>query len=72
MAMLSTTVDNFLLSYKDEAIQDRFFVFMMTTFDITRPSDQDEFTSLSLCLYQSSAGISINQAEHIYPNTLLE
>ena len=52
MTIVITMADNFLLSYKDEAVQDKFFASTMATLNITTPSDQDKLTSLSLRLYQ--------------------
>ena len=42
VAMLSTTVDDFLLSFKTPDIRDEFFQFMSTDFDVTTPGFQKE------------------------------
>ena len=70
--MLSATVDNFLLSFQHHSIRDDFFEFMSKAFDITTPGYQQELTFLSLRIYQSLHGISINQTQHIYTNILLD
>ena len=71
-AMLSTTVDNFLLSYKHQHVCDQFFQFMTNAFDITSPGYQQEISFLSLRIYQSEYGISVDQTQHIYSNILLD
>ncbi len=45
IAMLSTTVDDFLLSFKDTSVRDEFFTFMGKAFDVTTPGYQQETTS---------------------------
>ena len=70
VAMLSTTVDDFLLSFKTDIICDNFFQFMGDAFDITTPEFQYELKFLSLHIYQSEHGISIDQTRYIYTNTL--
>ena len=72
MGMLSTTVDDFLLSFKTTDIRDEFFRYMRQAFDITTPGFQNEFTFLSLRIYQSEHGISVDQTQHIYTNILAE
>ena len=52
-AMLSTTVDDFLLSYKHQHVCDTFFTFMADAFDITTPGCQREISFLSLRIFQS-------------------
>ena len=70
VAMLSTTVDDFLLSFKTPNIRDDFFQFMEAAFDITTPGFQHELKFLSLRIFQSEHGISIDQTRHIYENIL--
>ena len=72
VAMLSTTVDDFLLSFKSSSIRDEFFSFMTQAFDITTPGYQSQLTFLSLRIYQSTEGISVDQTQHIYANIVLE
>ncbi len=69
-AMLSTTVEDFLLSFRTTSVQDDFFQFMGAAFDITTPGYQQELTFLSLHIFQSEHGISIDQTRHIYTNIL--
>ena len=71
-AMLSTTVDDFLLSFKHPTIRDEFFTFMRNAFDITTPGFQPQLKFLSLRIYQSDQGISIDQTDHIYKNILTD
>ncbi len=70
LAMLSTTVDDFLLSFKHPTIRDHFFKFMSEAFDVTTPGYQTQLTFLSLRIYQSEHGISVDQTNHIYNNIL--
>ena len=70
--MLSTTVDDILLSYHDTTVCDKYFAFVTAAFDITTASGNvDELTLPSLHIYQSSSGISLDQTQHIYSNILL-
>ena len=71
-AMLSTTVNDFLLSFKTTSIRDTFFKFMSDAFDITTPGYKQELKFLSLRIYQSKHGISMDQTQYIYTNILLE
>ena len=70
MAMLSTTVDDFLLSSKTPQIRNDFFTFMHNAFDITTPGFQTQISFLSLRIYQSENGISLDQTQHIHTNIL--
>ena len=70
-ALLSITVDDLLLSYKDESIQNKFFNHLSSAFDITTPSDTTKLKFLSLTLYQSDHGTSIDQTNHIHSKILL-
>ena len=72
VAMLSTTVDNFLLLFKDTSVRDTFFQFMQQAFDVTTSGYKQQLTFLSLRIYQSETGISIDQTQHIYTNILSE
>lgn len=72
IAMLSTTVDDFLLSFKDTSVRDEFFTFMGKAFDVTTPGYQQEINFLSLRIYLSEHGISLDQTNHIYTNILAE
>ena len=72
VAILSTTVNDFLLSFKTDPIRDNFFQFMSIAFNITTPGYQEELTFLSLRIYQSPHGISVDQTQHIYTNILLD
>ena len=71
-AMLSTTVDDFLQSFKTLLIRDQFFQFMGEAFDVTTPGLQKELSFLSLRIYQSQHVISVDQTQHIYKNILSE
>ena len=70
VAMPSTTVNNFLLSYKTPSICDNFFNHMANAFDITTPGYQNELQFLSLRIFQSEHGISFDQTQHIHTNIL--
>ena len=59
-AMLSTTVDDFLLSFTSSIIQDNFFTFMQRAFDITTLGYQPQLQFISLRIYQSDKGRSID------------
>ena len=72
VAILSTIVDDFLLSFKGPSIRNEFFKFMQDAFDITTPGYRQQFTFLSLRIFQSESGISIDQTQHIYTNILSE
>ncbi len=69
-AMLSVTVDDFLLSYRNDKIQNEFYTHLSTAFDITTPSDITKLKFLSLNIYQSEYGTSIDQTNHIHSNIL--
>ena len=45
---------------------------MQDAFDITTPGYRQQFTFLSLRIFQSESGISIDQTQHIYTNILSE
>ena len=64
-AMLSITVDDLLLSYKTENIQQHFYERLSAAFDITTPKDITTFKFLSMTIYQSDSGTSIDQTTHI-------
>ena len=64
-AMLSITVDDLLLSYKDNSIQQQFFTHISAAFDITTPPNISKFKFLSMTIYQSKFGTSIDQTTHI-------
>ena len=70
VAMLSTTVDDFLLSFKEIRIRDHFFSFMTDAFDVTTPGIQQRLKFLSLHIYQSKHGISFDQTCHIHTNVI--
>ena len=63
--MLSVTVDDLLLSYKNQAIQQNIYNHLSSAFDITTPSDISKLKFLSLTIYQSSHGTRIDQSHHI-------
>ncbi len=63
--MLSITVDDLLLSYRNEIIQQNFYDHISAAFDITTPTDITRFKFLSLTIYQSEYGTSIDQTTHI-------
>ena len=64
-AMLSITVDDLLLSYKNEQTQQQFYKHLSAAFDMTTPPDISKFKFLSLTIYQSAHGTSIDQTTHI-------
>ena len=68
--MLSTTVDDFQLSFTSPTICDEFFTFMQHAFDITTPGYKTQLQFLSLQIYQSAEGLSIDQTHRIYENIL--
>lgn len=68
MAILSTIVDDFLLSFKTTTIRDKFFTFMGDAFDVTNPGYKQELTFLSL----QDKGISLDQTQYIHTNILLD
>ena len=63
--MLSITVDDLLLSYKDETIQQQFYEHLSAAFDVTTPNDITKFKFLSMTIYQSVDGTSIDQTTHL-------
>ncbi len=65
VAMLSITVDDLLLSYKTEDTQQIFYNKLSSAFDVTTPSDTTRMKFLSLHIFQSSHGTSIDQTTHI-------
>ena len=67
LAILCMTVDNFVLPFKNPAIRDEFFEFMTITFNVTT---QPQLKFLSLRIYQSEYGISVDQTQHIYKKFL--
>ena len=69
-ALLSITVDDFLLSYRTEATQKYFYDQLSSAFDITTPSDITKLKFLSLTIYQSKYGTSIDQTGHIQSKIL--
>ena len=60
IAMLSITVDDLLLSYKTDNTQQSFYNKLSTAFDVTTPSDTTRMKFLSLHIYNSSHGTSID------------
>ena len=68
--MLSTTVDDFYLSSIDKQIEDIFFQYKSSVFYITSPSDTIKIDFLSLQIYRSKFGTSLDQTHHIYKNIL--
>ena len=64
-AMLSITVDDLLLSYKNEITQQKFYSHLSAAFDMTTPKDISQFKFLSLHIVQSQHGTSIDQTNHI-------
>ena len=69
-ALLSIMVDDFLLSYRTEATQQHFYKNLSSAFDITTPSDITKLKFLSLTIYQSKFGTSIDQTSHIQSKIL--
>ncbi len=69
-ALLSIMVDDFLLSYRTEATQQHFYKNLSSAFDITTPSDITKLKFLSLTIYQSKFGTSIDQTSHIQSKNL--
>ena len=69
-AMLSVTVDDFLLSYRNDKIQKEFYDHLSAAFDITTPSTITKLKFLSLTIYQSEYGTSIDQTNHIQSKIL--
>ena len=65
LAMLSITVDDLLLSYKDYTVATEFYDQLSKAFDITTPTDTTKLKFLSLTIYQSPQGTSIDQTNHI-------
>ena len=70
IAMLSTTVDDFYLSTINKQVQDDFFTSMSAVFDITSPKKSNIIDFLSLRIYHSEYGTSIDQTQHIHKNVL--
>ena len=68
--MLSVTVDDILLSYRDELIRLNFYEHLSTAFDITTPTNTTKLKFLSLTLFQSETGTSIDQTNHIKSSIL--
>ena len=68
--MISITVDDILLSYRDETTEQRFYKHLSTAFDITTPSDVTHMKFLSLSIFQSDNGTSIDQSYHIMSKIL--
>ena len=64
-AMLSITVDDLLLSFKNDAIQQQFYENLSSAFDVTTPTNTTRMKFLSLHIYQSDSGTSIDQTQHI-------
>ena len=64
-AMLSITVDDLLLSFKINDTQQQFYKDLSSAFDVTTPTDTKYMKFLSLHLYQSEFGTSIDQTKHI-------
>ena len=63
LAMLSITVDNLLLSYKNDNVEQAFHTHLSRAFDITTPTDTTKLKFLSLTIYQSPDGTSIDQTQ---------
>ena len=64
-ALLYITVDDFLLSYRDESTQQNFYNHSSSAFNITTPSNITKLNFLSLAIYQSNFGTNIDQTNHI-------
>ena len=64
-ALLSVAVDDLLLTYREESTQQYFYKNISAAFDITTPSDITRIYFLSLHIYQSTHGTSIDQTNHI-------
>ena len=65
IAMLSITVDDLLLIYKNKDTQQLFYEKLSSAFDITTPSNVTRMKFQSLHIYQSPHGTSIDQTKHI-------
>lgn len=69
--MLSTTVNDLLLSYKNETIEKEFREHLSNTFDITTPDyNITELKFLSLTIYQSEHVTPIVQTQYIQDKIL--
>ena len=68
----STTVDDFYLSSISKHVKDILFQYMSSVFDIISPSDTSKIDFLSLRIYWSKFGTSVDQTYHIYKNILSE
>ena len=68
--MLSTTYDDFSLSSIDKRVEDTLFKYMPSVFDIISPIDTNKIDFLSLRIYCSNFGTSVDQTYHIYKNTI--
>ena len=69
-AMLSTTVDDFYLSSLNQQIENEFFSYMSSLFDITTPNDTIKIDFLSLRIYKTNLETSVDQTYHIYKNLI--
>ena len=70
IAMLSITVDDLLLFYKTESIKCEFYDNLSAAFDVTTPDSITKLKFISLTIYQSSSGTSIDQTLHIQSKIL--
>ena len=68
--MLSITVDDILLSFRNPKTKQEFYDHLSTAFDITTPSDTTKLKFLSLTIFQSKYGTSIDQTHHIQTKIL--
>ena len=68
--MLSNTVDDFYLSSVNQQVEDEFFSYMLSVFDITTLKDTTKIDFLSLRIYKTNLGTSVDQTYHIYKNII--
>ena len=69
--MLSKTVDNFYLSSIDQQVEDTFFKYMSSESGITSPKNTNKIDFLSLHIYFSKFGTSVDQTYHIYKKIMI-
>ena len=68
--MLSITVDDLPLSYKNYQVGHKFWEKLSNASYITTPAETTKLKYLSLTIYQSSYGTSFDQTNHIKQNIL--
>ena len=68
--MISITVDNFILLYKNEAAQNEFFTTLSAAFDSITTKDTTKLKFLSFTIHRSLYGLSINQTRNIQDKIL--